>query len=44
MQLAVPDIDRVDAPGAACEQHLGETAGRGADIEADAARVGSKPK
>src|SRR5215468_12217358 len=31
------DVDRVDAPRAAREQHLGEAAGRGADIEADAA-------
>ena len=37
MQLPMPDIDRVDAPCAAREQHLGEAAGRGADIEADAA-------
>ena len=36
MQLAAPDIDRVDPPGAAREQDLGEAAGRGADIEADA--------
>ena len=38
MQLAAPDIDGIDAPRAAREQHLGEAAGRGADIEADAAR------
>ena len=38
VQLTAPDIDRVDAPRTAREQHLGEAAGRGADIEADAAR------
>ena len=38
MKLAAADIDRIDAPRAAREQHLGEAAGRGADIEADAAR------
>ena len=37
VQLAAPDIDRIDAPGAALEQHLRKAAGRGADIEADAA-------
>ena len=37
MQLAAADIDRIDAPRAALEQHFGEAAGRGADIEADAA-------
>ena len=36
MQLAVADIDGVDAPGAAGEQYLAEAAGRSADIEADA--------
>ena len=37
MQLAAADIDRVDMPCAVLEQHLGEAAGRCADIEADAA-------
>ena len=36
-KLAGADIDRVDALGAARQQHLGEAAGRGADIEADTA-------
>ena len=36
MKLAASDIDRVDACRAAREQHLGEAAGRGADIETDA--------
>ena len=40
VQLPAADIDRVDAPGAALQQHLREAAGRGADIEADhAARI-----
>ena len=38
MQLVVPDVDRVHAPGAACEQHLGKAAGRSTDIETDASR------
>ena len=38
MQLAAADIDGIDVPGAACEQHLGEAAGRGADVETDVAR------
>ena len=33
MQLPVPDIDRIDTRRTALQQHLGETAGRGADIE-----------
>lgn len=37
MQLAAPNIDRVDAPRAAREQDLGEASRGGADIEADAA-------
>ena len=36
MQLAASDIDRIDKPRAAFEQRLGESAGRSADIEADA--------
>ncbi len=36
MQLAASDVDGVDAPGAALEQHLREAAGRRADVEADA--------
>ena len=35
MQLAAPDIDRKHQAGAVGEQHLGEAAGRGADVEAD---------
>ena len=38
MQLLAPDIDRIDAPRAARQQHIGETAGRSAGIETDAAR------
>src|SRR5712691_2227625 len=38
MQLAATDVDRVDAPGSAGEQDLREAAGRGADVETDAAR------
>ena len=38
VQLTVPDVDRVHAPGAACEQHLGKAAGRSTDIETDASR------
>ena len=37
VQLPAADIDRVDLGRAAFEQHLREAAGRGADIEADAA-------
>jgi hypothetical protein len=37
MQLAATDIHGVDSPGAACEQTFSTSAGRGADIEADAA-------
>ena len=37
MQLPAADIDRVDAPRATLQQDFGEAAGRGADIEADAA-------
>ena len=37
MQLPASDIDRVDVPGAALQQHLRESAGGGADIEANAA-------
>ena len=37
VQLPASDVDRIDAPRAAREQHLGEAAGRGADVEADAA-------
>ncbi len=38
MQLVAADVDREDAARAAREQDLGEAAGRGADIEADATR------
>ena len=37
MQLAATDVYGIDPPRAACEQHVGEASGRGADIEADAA-------
>ena len=37
VQLPVPDIDGEHAPRAAFEQHVGEAAGGGADIEADEA-------
>ena len=37
MQLAVADVDRDHLPGTAGEQNMGESAGRGADIEADRA-------
>src|SRR5260370_28210900 len=32
-ELTMPDIDGVDAAGAARQQHVGKAAGRGADIE-----------
>ena len=35
-ELAMTDIDGVNPPGTAIEQHLGEAAGRGADVEGDA--------
>ena len=38
MQLVAPDVDRVEAPRPAREQDLAEAAGRGADIDPDAAR------
>ena len=37
IELAVPDVDGVDAGGAALKQAIGESAGRGADVEADQA-------
>src|SRR5258705_7639560 len=37
MQLAATDIHGIDRRRAACQQALSEAAGRGADIEADAA-------
>src|SRR5581483_10865082 len=37
VQLVASDVDRVDLPRAPLEQNLGKAAGRGADIEADAA-------
>ena len=37
MQLLAPDIDRKHEGGAAREQHLGEAAGRCADVETDVA-------
>ena len=40
MQLPVADVERDHARGAALEQHVGEAAGRGADVEAvEPARV-----
>ena len=38
VELAVADVDRVHARGAALQQAVGEAAGRRADVEADAAR------
>ena len=38
MQLTASDIDCVDLPRPALEQHLGEAAGRGADIESNPPR------
>ena len=32
----MPDIDRINAAGAALQQHLRKSAGRGADVKADA--------
>ena len=32
----MPDVDRINTAGAALQQHLRESAGRGADIKADA--------
>src|SRR5206468_4906323 len=37
VQLPMPDINRIDSPGAAREQDLGEAASRGAKVEACAA-------
>ena len=37
VELAVADVDGVDAPRAALQQAVGEAAGRGADVEADQA-------
>ena len=43
MQLAVADVERDHACGAALEQHVGEAAGRGADVEAvEPARVDAR--
>ena len=36
MQLAMPDVDAGDASGAARNEHMGEAAGRGADVETGA--------
>ena len=38
MKLVAADIDGINAFGAAQNQHLGEAAGRGADVDADAIR------
>jgi len=37
MQLAAPDIDGEHEARTVLQQHLGETAGGGADVEADMA-------
>jgi hypothetical protein len=37
VELGASDIDRIDKSRASVQQHLCESAGRGADIEADAA-------
>lgn len=37
MELAVADVERVYAAGAVLEEAIGETAGGGADVEADVA-------
>src|SRR5271170_4082531 len=43
VELIAPDVDRVDAPGAARQKYVGEAAGRRADVQADeAARVEAK--
>ena len=45
VELAVADVERDDVPGAALEQHVGEAAGRGADVERVAAvDVGSRTR
>ena len=38
-----PDVDRVDVARAALQQHVGEAAGRGTDVEAAASRPGRSP-
>ena len=43
-ELTAPDIDRVDPGGTARQQHVGETAGRGADVERDSRSVTSIAK
>ena len=43
-ELPAADVDGVDAARAALEQDVGEAAGRGADVEADAARPDRSPK
>ena len=43
MQLPVADVERDHARGAALEQHVGEPAGRGADVERSAAPSASTP-
>ena len=35
VKLAVPDVDRVHAPGSTLQEHVGEAAGRGAQVAAD---------
>ena len=37
MELPPADVEGVDVAGAAGEQHVGEAAGRGADVEGDPA-------
>ena len=40
VELPVADVERDDAHGAALQQHVGEAAGRGADVQALAALDG----
>ena len=44
VELPVADVERDDARGAALQQHVGEAAGRRADVERDAGRSTSMPK
>src|SRR5262249_4368394 len=34
-KLSMTDIDRVNPPGVPCQQHVGEAAGRSADVKRD---------
>jgi hypothetical protein len=42
VQLIVADVDGIDARRAALEQHLGEAAGRRADVEGNEAATGKR--